>query len=750
MHGESTFLRDLVVALAAALVVLLSSRRFKIPAVVGFMLTGVLIGPGALGWIADTAHVSALAEVGVSVLLFIVGLEFSLARLREIGRAFLVAGPLQVVATIAAVTGVLLLLPIHARLAGAVFAGMLVTLSSTAMVMRSLGERGETHAPQGRLLVGILLFQEIAMVPMLLLVPALAAAAEAVGAAGAVGDGGAAGAVGALSGGGSGALSGGSGALSGSGGTLSLVARLLLGVAIAGLVIAAARWLMPRIVNAVIRSGVRELYVMMAVAVCLGSALLTQRLGLSPALGAFLAGLLVSESEYSHQVVSEIVPFRDLFSSLFFISIGMLLEPAFVAANLPSIGGWLFLTVALKAIVAAAIVRLMGFPLRVAAIVGISLAQVGEFSFVLASVGIRNGLLSAAQSREFFAVAVLSLVITPFLVPFGSWLGAREASRATGAGASASGSGVARFGGAARREEEGTGPEAGLAERPAAGDGGRLAAGDGGRPAAGDGPAGALRDHVIVAGYGLNGRNVAHALAELGIHYVVLEMDPSNVRRARAQGVPIQFGDVSRPESLHACGVERAAVVVLAISDASATRHAVSQVRRANPGAYIIARTRLVAEVAELRRLGADEAIPEEFETSIAIVTRVLRRYHVPGNVIRLQEGALRREGYAFLRGGDVSVELTHSIERMIAGAVTDTFFLEPGSPAVGHTLASLDLRGRTGALVIAIVRAGKPKISPEADLELEIGDIMVLVGDHQALESAFRILEGEKGPATS
>jgi CPA2 family monovalent cation:H+ antiporter-2 len=727
MHGESTFLRDLVVALAAALVVLLPSRRFKIPAAVGFMLTGILIGPGALGWIADTAHVSALAEVGVSVLLFIVGLEFSLARLREIGRAFLVAGPLQVVATITAVTGVLLLLPIHARLAGAVFAGMLVTLSSTAMVMRSLGERGETHAPQGRLLVGILLFQDIAMVPMLLLVPALAATAGAVGAAGAVGDGGAAGAVGALSGGGSGALSGGSGALSGSGGTLSLVARLLLGVAIAGLVIAAARWLMPRIVNAVIRSGVRELYVMMAVAVCLGSALLTQRLGLSPALGAFLAGLLVSESEYSHQVVSEIVPFRDLFSSLFFISIGMLLEPAFVAANLPSIGGWLFLTVALKAIVAAAIVRLMGFPLRVAAIVGISLAQVGEFSFVLASVGIRNGLLSAAQSREFFAVAVLSLVITPFLVPFGSWLGAREASRATGAGASASGSGVARFGGAARREEEGTGPEAGLAERPAAG----------------DGPAGALRDHVIVAGYGLNGRNVAHALAELGIHYVVLEMDPSNVRRARAQGVPIQFGDVSRPESLHACGVERAAVVVLAISDASATRHAVAQVRRANPGAYIIARTRLVAEVAELRRLGADEAIPEEFETSIAIVTRVLRRYHVPGNVIRLQEGALRREGYAFLRGGDVSVELTHSIERMIAGAVTDTFFLEPGSPAVGHTLASLDLRGRTGALVIAIVRAGKPKISPEADLELEIGDIMVLVGDHQALESAFRILEG-------
>ena len=672
MHGESTFLRDLVVALAAALVVLVPSRRLRVPATVGFMLTGVLIGPGALGLIADTRRVAALAEIGVSVLLFVVGLEFSLARLREIGRAFLVAGPLQVFATVAAVTGLLLLLPVAPRLPAGVFAGMLVALSSTAMVMRSLGERGETHAPQGRLLVGILLFQDVAIVPMLLLVPALAG-----------------------------------------NGALTLGPRLLIGLAATAAVAAAARWLMPRVVNAVIRSGVRELYVMMAVAVCLGAALLTQRLGLSPALGAFLAGLLVSESEYAHQVVSEIVPFRDLFSSLFFISIGMLLEPAFVAAHLPSVGGWLLVTVALKALVAGAIVRVMGYPLRVAAIVGLSLAQVGEFSFVLASIGMRHELISAAESREFFAVAVLSLALTPFLMRLGSWVASRDAARAP----------------ALPKSERG--PEAWVAhpERTDAAE---------------------LHDHVIVAGYGLNGRNVAHALHELGIHYVVLEMDPVTVRRARGRGENIRFGDVSRPESLRACGVARAAVVVLAISDASATRHAVVRIRSVNRDAYVIARTRLVSEVAELRRLGADEAIPEEFETSIAIVTRVLRRYHVPGNVIRLQEGALRREGYAFLRAGDVSSELTHSIERMIAGAVTDTFFVEPGSAAAGRTLAQLDLRGRTGALVIAIVRDGKPRISPEPDLELSMGDILVLVGDHQGLDAAFRILEStpDEAPA--
>jgi CPA2 family monovalent cation:H+ antiporter-2 len=187
--------------------------------------------------------------------------------------------------------------------------------------------------------------------------------------------------------------------------------------------------------------------------------------------------------------------------------------------------------------------------------------------------------------------------------------------------------------------------------------------------------------------------------------------------------------------------VDRAAVVVLAISDPAATRFAVIQVRRVNPAAYIIARTRQVAEVAELTRLGADEVIPEEFETSIAILARVLRRFHVPANVVRIQEQALRREGYSFLRGGDITGSLMNSVSRMIAGATTDTFYLEPDSPAVGHSLASLDLRGRTRALIIAVVRDGKHHLSPDPDFALEKGDILVLVGDHDALEKAFESL---------
>jgi CPA2 family monovalent cation:H+ antiporter-2 len=246
---------------------------------------------------------------------------------------------------------------------------------------------------------------------------------------------------------------------------------------------------------------------------------------------------------------------------------------------------------------------------------------------------------------------------------------------------------------------------------------------------------------VVVAGYGVNGRNVARVLRELGIPYLVLELDTAIIRRARAAGESIQYGDIASAESLHASGVDRASVVVLAISDPAATRFAVHQVRTVNPDAHIIARTRQVAEVAELNRLGADEVIPEEFETSIAILVRVLRRYHVPANVVRIQEQALRREGYSFLRGGDITGQLMTSVSQMIAGATTDTFYLEPGSPAVGQTLASLDLRGRTRALIIAVVRDGAHTLGPGPEYELRPGDILVLVGDHEALDAAFEAL---------
>ena len=655
--NESSVLRDLVVALCAAVLVLLPSRRLGIPPAVGFLITGTIIGPGVLGWIHDPAHVAMLAEVGVSVLLFVIGLEFSLARLREIGRAFLLAGPLQVLGTIAIVAGLVLVLPGSATPGRAAFAGMLAALSSTAMVLPLLNDRGEMHAPQGRLVLGILLFQDFAMVPMLVLIPSLA------------GEGG-----------------------------WSALAGAAVGMAAAAIVFLVARYVMPRFVNAVIRSGVRELYVMMAVAICLGASLATKTLGLSPALGAFLAGILVSESEYAHQIIGEILPFRDLFASLFFVSIGMLLVPAQLAGQWVPVGKWLFVILVVKSVVAGLVVLALGYPLRIASVTGISLAQVGEFSFVLASVGAAHGLLSAGQEQQFLAVAVLSLVLTPFLIRLGAWVGSRA-----------------------------SGLHAGEAPLSHAKD---------------SSPAASLSDHVIIVGYGINGRNLARVLRETGIPYVILEMNPVLVRRARREEQPVHLGDASRRESLQACGLARAAVVVLAISDPSATRVATALIHVANPRAHIVARTRLVSEMAELMRLGAHEVIPEEFETSIAIFSRVLSRYHVPGNVIRLEERALREEGYGFLREREGAPgALSDSVARMIVGSTTDTFYLAPESPAVGRRLEELHLRSRTGILVIAVVRDGVHHLNPEPDYVFRAGDVLVLVGDHVALDAAFTAL---------
>jgi K+:H+ antiporter len=656
--GEPSVLRDLVIALCAAVVVLLPSRRLRIPPAVGFLITGAIIGPGALGWIRDPHHVETLAEVGVSILLFVIGLEFSLARLREIGRSFLVAGPLQTLGTIAIVAGLLVVLRVAATPEAAVFAGMLAALSSTAMLLPLLNDRGELHAPQGRLVLGILLFQDFAMVPMLVLTPSLA----------------------------------------GSRG-LSALSGAVLGMVSAAAIFLAARFVMPRLVNAVIRSGVRELYVMMAVAICLGASLATKTMGLSPALGAFLAGILVSESEYAHQIIGEILPFRDLFTSLFFVSIGMLLVPAQLVEHWPQVLGWLLLILVLKSLVTGLVVMSLGYPLRIATATGVSLAQVGEFSFVLASVGAAHGLMSPKQEQQFLAVAVLSLALTPFLVRLGAWMGSRTAR----AGRHAADHAEARVPVHAAHVD--------------------------------------LAEHVIIVGYGINGRNLARVLRETGIPYVILEMNPVLVRRARREGQPVLLGDASRRESFAACRLKAAAVVVLAISDPSATRVAVALIHESNPRAHVIARTRLVSEVAELMRLGADEVIPEEFETSIAIFARVLGRYHVPGNVIRLEERALRQEGYGFLREGPQSSTLTDSVARMIVGATTDTFYLAPDSPAVGHKLEDLDLRSRTRVLVIAVVRDGKHHLNPEPDYVFREGDILVLVGDHAALEAAFEAL---------
>jgi CPA2 family monovalent cation:H+ antiporter-2 len=649
-------LKDLVVVLAASVLIIYVSHKLKLPSVVGFLLTGVLIGPGGLSLVRNVGTVRILAEIGVVMLLFTIGLEFEPARLKRIRRNFLWGGSLQVGLTIAVC--VALLSGVMGRsFREALFFGFLISLSSTAVVLKILGDRGETDSPQGRISLGILIFQDLAMVPMIALVPVLANA-----------------------------------------GTVSAVAiavRFALSAAAVAGVFVLARFLMPFVLNVVVRTRVREVFLIATLFLCLGMALLTSSLGLSLALGAFLAGVLLAESAYSHQVVSDILPFKDVFNSLFFIAVGMLLNLRAVGRFLPLVLVLVAAVLIVKTLAVVMTVGILGYGPRVAVVTGLALAQIGEFSFVLAGVGRANGFLAGDIFQAFIASSILTILATPFFIKASPKL--------------------ADFGSRKllwkKRVEE---------KKPSRG----------------------LEGHVIIAGYGLNGKNLAHVLKEAGIPYVILELNPVTVREAAAEGEPIIYGDVSRRTILEEAGIGRAKGIVFAISDPLMTQRGVKAVKTLNPDVFVIVRTRYASEIDLLLGLGADDVIPEEFETSIEIFTRVLEKYHIPRNLVGAQVKVLRGECYGMLRGAcDAIRPMTERIADLLAAGTAETYFIGRGAWPAGQTLGNLDLRGRTGATVIAVVRGEESFTSPGADFKIEEQDTLVLVASHRDIDRALTYL---------
>jgi K+:H+ antiporter len=651
-------LEELVILLAAAVFIVFVSQKIKVPPVIGFLLTGVLIGPGGLSLVKDTETVNVLAEIGVVMLLFTIGLEFEPARLRRIQRNFWVGGGLQVSLTTAACVGLLIAF-FGLGLREALFYGFLVSLSSTAVVLKIFGDRGETDSPQGRISLGILIFQDIAIVPMIALVPVLANAGGV------------------------------------SAGAIAL--RFALSAAAIAAVFFLARALMPRILLLVVKTRIREVFLIATLFICLGMALLTSSLGLSLALGAFLAGVLIAESEYSHQVVSDILPFKDVFNSLFFISVGMLLDVGQVWKFKLLVLGLVAGILLLKACIVVLTVGLLGYGSRIAVLSGLALAQIGEFSFVLAGVGRANGFLAGDIFQAFIGSSILTILATPLLIQISPPLAERGALRL--------------------RWKKSV-----LEDAPSSGCD--------------------LADHVIIAGYGLNGRNLGHVLKEAGIPYVILELNPVTVRAAAAEGERIIFGDVSSRTILEQARIRQAKSIVFAISDPQMTRRGVKAAKALNPDVFVIVRTRYASEIDDLLKLGAHDVIPEEFETSIEIFTRVLDRYHVPRNIVDAQVRVFRGECYGMLRGACSAVRPTaERIGDLLAAGTADTYFVGQDAWPAGKTLGALDLRRRTGATVIAVVRGEESFTSPGADFEVREQDTLILVASHRDIDRAFSYL---------
>jgi CPA2 family monovalent cation:H+ antiporter-2 len=666
MHTPPLF-TDLLIILLVSVPVAFLCLRLKLPLLVGLMLTGIVIGPYGLGLIKELEAIEILAEIGVMLLLFTIGLEFSLHRLREMRRLVLIGGGLQVVLTIAATAAIAVLF--GREMNQAVFFGFLVALSSTAIVLKSYAERGEVDAPHGRAGIGILLFQDISIVLMMLLVPVL---------------------------GGKDAASFGAIAVKLGGSLLGLIVIML-----------AAWFFVPLLLKQIVRLKSPEVLLLLVVLLCLGISFVTAQFGLSLALGAFIAGMVLADSDYSHQVAADILPFRDVFNSIFFVSIGLLLSVGALIENLFTVFMWVALLVVGKALIVWSVIQLLGFPQRIAAMTALGLAQIGEFSFVLAKAGRSADLLPDADYQSFLAASIISMIATPFMIAaaprFSYFIQSIVPDKKSAEDMSES-------------EEE-------LHITSTGG----------------------LNNHVIIVGYGLNGRNLARVLRAVNVSYTILDLNAETVRAAKAKGEKINFGDATRREVLHHAAIEKANALVLAMSDAQAARRTVRQARALNEKIYIVVRTRYTAEITELLRFGADEVIPEEFETSIEIFSRVLLRYGVDRHTIESQIEQVRRQGYEMLRSPSIQRVEMSNLNSTLHAAMTETIKLNQDSPVVGKTLGELNLRNATGTTLIAVVRGDDTKIGPGANYKLKENDNLILIGKPESIERAIKLLQPDE-----
>ncbi len=652
---DFAIIEKLGLSLLVSLPVLYGCKLLKLSSIVGFIITGILVGPEVLGIFSSQQDIHILAEIGVIMLMFTIGLEFSIEKLLSMRKILFAMGGSQMLLTtiIVSTTALALTLPITES----IFLGLLISYSSTAIVMSILVERSEITSIHGKLSVAVSLFQDVMLIPILLLLPVLdtnnTLSLEQIGL------------------------------------RIGLTALVLVGV------FYLARFLIPKLLYFVATFRMREVFTVTIVLLVLGIPLLTDHFGLGLTIGAFIAGVIISESDFNYQVISEIVPIKDIFNSIFFLSIGLLVVLSQVFESLGLV--LLVATVILigKATIVFVIAYLMGYNERSSFLTGVLISQVGELAFVLLPLGLAVGAITSQTQIIFTASTVISMVVTPVFFTYAISLSGKIAIQRK-----------------SKISETST-----------------------------DIPIASLNEHVIIVGYGLNGKNVSTVLKETGIPYIVIELNPETVKRFKESGENIVYGDVTKKEILAKANVFKAKVIIFGISDSEGTRLALRLCKEMNPNIFAIVRTRFVKEVEGLVKLGADEVIPEEFETSLQIFSKALSRYHIPINIIMQQVSLLRGESYSILRNaGDPAHRLAH-IDEILAQGLTETFYVTESNANIGKTLIELHLRNKTGATIIAIVRKNTVITNPSGNDEIALGDTIVITGNHAAVDAAIELL---------
>jgi monovalent cation:H+ antiporter-2, CPA2 family len=636
---------DIALILVAALIGGLVAQRLGLPLVLGYILAGVAVGPNTGGPTVSSVHdIELLAEIGVALLLFAIGLHFSLDELSPVRRVALLGTAGQMVLTIAFGYGL-------GRLLGfgwqeAAWFGALLSLSSTAVVLKSLSEQGVMGTLSSRVIIGMLIVQDLAVVPLIILLPELAN----IGA-----------------------------------GLSKLGVAVLRAVLFIAVMVAFGRRVLPWLMARVAAWGSRELFLISVVGIGLGVGYATYLFGLSFAFGAFVAGVVLSQSDYSHQALADVEPLRDVFAMLFFVSVGMLLDPAFLLRNAATVVLVILLVLVVKGLVFAGVVRAFGYGNIIPFAVGLGLFQVGEFSFVIARVGLDSEAISGRSYSMMLTTAVVTMALTPFtmrLAPvlYGRW---RE-----------------RF----PREVMSTYnlPETGL------------------------------RDHVLIAGYGRVGSFVARLLARLGQPFSVVDSNPGRGDEARDSGYAVVYGDAGAGPVLEAAGVRRARLVIVTVPDPVGARLVVERARSINPNVHVVARAATVEQIEELGRLGVYEAVHPESEAGLELGRQALSHLGVAAGEVQRFADEVRRELYAPITRQGTEGDLLAQLERASRQIETQWIRLPENSSLKGRSIGELGVRTETGASVVAIVRGDLVLPSPGPEARFEPGDLVGVLGTPQ------------------
>lgn len=626
------------------MVVLALARRIGLPAILGYLIVGIAVGPHALAVFSAGAQTQEFAEIGVVFLLFTLGLEFAYPRMLAMKREVFGLGAAQVAVVGGSVAVVTHLLGIG--WAGAIVTGGAVAMCSTAIVLQQLGDQDELNRSHGRLSFAVLLFQDLAFVPLLTLASVQTQASSASG---------------------------------------PMLALRLVGFGLIGLiaVLAMGRWLMRPLLAEIADSHLRELFTLAALLVVLTSAWITQRLGLSMALGAFLAGMLLAETEYRYQVEAAIRPFRELLLGLFFISVGMLLDLRVLAADFLQILGLLALLIIAKAVLTALTTATFGIGRFKSLRTGLVLAGGGEFGVALLTILARSP-DSGSWTQLLLSVVVLGMIVSPIIIRYNKPI-ARTVLREHG-------------------------PPSTAIER-------ELAANE----------ALAAREHVLLCGFGRVGGHLAHVLQAQGFEYIAVDRDPAKVRTARQGGLPVVWGDCADEELLRHVGLDTAVVVIVTFADPQIAIGIVKAVRRLRGDVPVLVRTADESRLTELMEAGATEVVPETLEASLTLVNQALTLLHVPPAEVVSTVDTLRRRRYATLRNQQTSWELRSIV-------------LPPGGWAVGRKLQEIRGRGAEVAFT-AVRRQGITGYEPGGETELREGDVVMIYGTPEALAHAEAVL---------